>query len=36
MQYTHRAIVPNISISHGTVKNILYLFFKVLDRARVV
>ena len=31
-----RAILRNISIPHGTVKNIWYLFFKVLDCAPVV
>ena len=36
IQYIHREILPNISISHGTAKSIWYLFFKVLDCAPVV
>ena len=36
MNNIHRAILPNISISHGTVENVRYLFSKVLDCAPVV
>ena len=37
MQNIPRAILPNISIPHGAVKNICFvLFLKVLDCAPVV
>ena len=36
MQNIPRAILPYVSIHHDTVKNIWYLFFKVLDCAHVV
>ena len=37
MQNIPRAIVPNISIAHGAVKNIcFFLFLKVVDCALVV
>ena len=36
MQNIPRAILPNISIPHGAVKNICFLFSKVLDCAPAV
>ena len=33
MQNIQRAILPNIIISQGTIKDICYLIFKVLDCA---